>query len=113
MMVSVQTRFWILIALVFISGFSQGMILPLLSIILKQNGVPSSVNGLHATGLYIGVLIASPFMEKPMRKIGFKPMIVIGGMLVFISLALFPVWQTLWFWFILRIMIGIGDNMLH
>src|SRR5699024_3357091 len=113
MMVSVQTRFRILIALVAISGFSQGMLLPLLAIILEKNGVSSSVNGLHATGLYIGVLIASPFMEKPMRKIGFKPMIVIGGMLVFISLALFPVWQTLWFWFILRIMIGIGDNMLH
>ncbi|WP_425339541.1 MFS transporter [Lentibacillus salicampi] len=112
-MVSAQTRFWILIALVFISGFSQGMILPLLSIILEQNGVPSSVNGLHATGLYIGVLIASPFMEKPIQKLGFKPMIMIGGMLVFISLVLFPVWQALWFWFVLRVIVGIGDNMLH
>ncbi|ALX50608.1 MFS transporter [Lentibacillus amyloliquefaciens] len=112
-MVSAQTRFYILIALVFVSGFSQGMILPLLSIILEQDGVSSSVNGLHATGLYIGILIASPFMEKPMRRFGFKPVIVAGGMLVFISLALFPFWQALWFWFILRVIIGIGDNMLH
>ncbi|MFD1360739.1 MFS transporter [Lentibacillus salinarum] len=112
-MVSAQTRFWILVALVFISGFSQGMILPLLSIILEQNGVSSSINGLHATGLYMGILIASPFMEKPMRHFGFKPMIMAGGMLVFISLALFPFWEALWFWFILRVMIGIGDNMLH
>ncbi|SFE30215.1 Predicted arabinose efflux permease, MFS family [Lentibacillus persicus] len=112
-MVSAQTRFYILIALVFVSGFSQGMLLPLLSIILEQNGVSSSVNGLHATGLYIGILIASPFMEKPMRRFGFKPVIVTGGMLVFVSLALFPFWQALWFWFILRIIIGIGDNMLH
>jgi MFS family permease len=112
-MVSVQTRFWILIALVGISGFSQGMLLPLLAIILEQNGVPSSVNGLHATGLYIGIILASPFMEKPLRKFGFKPVIIIGGMLVFISLALFPLWQALWFWFILRMLIGIGDQMLH
>ncbi|MFD1040094.1 MFS transporter [Virgibacillus byunsanensis] len=112
-MVSTKTRFWILIALVTISGFSQGMLLPLLAIILEQNGVSSSVNGLHATGLYVGVLIASPFMEKPMRKFGFKPIIVVGGMLVFISMALFPFWQALWFWFILRIMVGIGDHMLH
>ncbi|MFA1822074.1 MFS transporter [Virgibacillus oceani] len=112
-MVSVQTRFWILIALVGISGFSQGMLLPLLAIILEQNGVPSSVNGLHATGLYIGIILASPFMEKPLRKFGFKPIILIGGMLVFISLALFPFWQALWFWFILRMLIGIGDQMLH
>ncbi|MFD2045288.1 MFS transporter [Ornithinibacillus salinisoli] len=112
-MVSPNVRFWILIALVTISGFSQGMLLPLLAIILEQNGVPSSVNGLHATGLYIGVLIASPFMEKPMQKFGFKPIIVIGGLLVFISLAMFPLWDALWFWFILRVTIGIGDNMLH
>ncbi len=112
-MVSAKTRFWILIALVFISGFSQGMILPLMGIILEQNDVSSAINGLHATGLYIGVLIASPFMEKPIRKFGFKPLIMLGGVLVFASLALFPVWQSLWFWFILRVMIGIGDNMLH
>ena len=112
-MASVKSRFWILLSLVAVSGFSQGMILPLLAIILEQHGVPSSVNGLHATGLYIGVLIASPFMEKPMRKFGFKPIIVFGGLLVFVSMALFPVWGALWFWFILRITIGIGDNMLH
>lgn len=112
-MVSAKKRFWILIALVTISGFSQGMLLPLLAIILEQNGVASSVNGLHATGLYIGVLIISPFLEKPMKKFGFKPIIVIGGMLVFISLALFPLWDALWFWFILRVAVGIGDNMLH
>ncbi|NWO13153.1 MFS transporter [Virgibacillus sp.] len=106
-------RLWILIALVFISGFSQGMLLPLISIILEQNGVASSINGLHATGLYIGVLIASPFMEKPMREFGFKPMIFVGGLLVILSLAIFPVWESLWFWFILRLIIGIGDQMLH
>ncbi|GAB3042618.1 MFS transporter [Virgibacillus ainsalahensis] len=112
-MVSAKKRFWILIALVSVSGFSQGMLLPLLAIILEQNGISSSVNGLHATGLYIGVLLASPFMEKPMRKFGFKPIIIFGGMLVFISLALFPFWEALWFWFILRITVGIGDQMLH
>ncbi len=112
-MVSAKTRFWILIALVTISGFSQGMLLPLLAIILEQNQISSTINGLHATGLYVGVLIASPFMEKPMRKLGFKPIIVIGGLLVFASLALFPLWQSLWFWFVLRMMVGIGDQMLH
>ncbi|APC47235.1 MFS transporter [Virgibacillus halodenitrificans] len=112
-MVSAKTRFWILIALVTISGFSQGMLLPLLAIILEHGGISSSVNGLHATGLYIGVILASPFMEKPMRRLGFKPIILIGGMLVFLSLALFPLWEALWFWFILRMLIGVGDQMLH
>lgn len=112
-MVSVRGRFWILVSLVMVSGFSQGMLLPLIAIILEQNGVSSSINGLHATGLYIGVLLASPFMEKPIRKIGYKPMILIGGALVFISLFFFTLWEALWFWFILRMMVGIGDHILH
>lgn len=112
-MLSDQARFKVLISLVAISGFSQGMLLPLLAVILEQRGISSSVNGLHATGLYLGVLVASPFMEKPMQKYGYKPIILTGGIFVFLSLALFPVWQALWFWFILRISVGIGDHMLH
>lgn len=111
-MVSSKIRFLILISFVTVSGFAQGMLLPLLAIILEQNGVSSSVNGLHATGLYIGVLIASPFMEKPLQKFGYKPIILTGGLLVILSLIFFPLWQVLWFWFILRLLIGIGDHML-
>lgn len=112
-MFSEKIRFWLLISFVTISGFSQGMLLPLLAIILEQKGVPSSVNGLHATGLYLGVLLASPFMEKPLQKLGYKPIILIGGGLVLTSLFFFPIWEALWFWFILRLLVGIGDHMLH
>lgn len=106
-------RFWILVSVVAISGFSQGMLLPLIAIIFENSGVSSSLNGVHATSLYIGVLLASPFMEKPLRKWGYKPIILIGGFLVLSSLTLFPLWQAFWFWFVLRLAIGIGDHMLH
>ena len=106
-------RFNILISFVTISGFTQGMLLPLLAILLEDMGVSSSVNGLHATGLYIGVLIASPFMEKPLQKFGYKPMIVTGGALVFVSLLLFPLFPSLLVWFILRLGVGVGDHMLN
>jgi len=112
-MVSEKGRFWILIGIVGISGFSQGMLLPTISIIFEQIGISSSLNGLHATGLYIGILIASPFMEKPVMKLGFKPIIVIGGILVFLSLFSFTIWDSMFIWFILRMLIGIGDQMLH
>lgn len=106
-------RFWILVSIVAISGFSQGMLLPLIAIIFEQDGVSSSLNGLHATGLYIGVLLASPFMEGPLRKFGYKPIILVGGLLVVSSLAFFPLWKSFWFWFLLRLLIGIGDQLLH
>jgi MFS family permease len=113
MNISIKLRFWILVSIVAISGFSQGMLLPLIAIIFEQDGVSSSMNGFHATGLYIGILIASPLMEAPLRRFGYRPIILIGGFTVAISLALFPLWKSFWFWFLLRLAIGIGDHMLH
>ncbi|MCY8973379.1 MFS transporter [Bacillus atrophaeus] len=106
-------HFFILVLLVSISGFSQGMLLPVISIIFETQGESAAVNGLHATGLYIGVLLAAPFMEAPLRKLGFKPLIVIGGALVIVSLFSFIWLQSVWIWFFLRLLIGIGDHMLH
>ena len=106
-------RFWILVSIVGISGFSQGMLMPLIAIIFEEDGVSSSLNGLHATGLYIGILIASPLMEKPLRRFGYKPLILAGAGTVAVAMALFPVWQSFWFWFLLRLLVGIGDHMLH
>lgn len=108
-----QRRFMILVLIVSISGFSQGMLLPLISVIFEGDGVSSTLNGLNATGLYIGTLLISPFIEQPLRKYGYKPIIIIGGSLVFIALSLFPLWKTALFWFILRLIIGIGDHALH
>lgn len=108
-----RLRFWILVLIVSISGFSQGMLLPLIAVIFESDGVSSTINGLHATGLYIGVLIASPFMEEPLRRFGYKPLILLGGILVIASLFAFPLWDSILFWFVLRLFIGIGDHMLH
>ncbi|WP_078429211.1 MFS transporter [Alkalihalobacterium alkalinitrilicum] len=106
-------RFSVLLLLVLIAGFSQGMLLPLLAIMLEQAGTSSSLNGLNAAALYIGILLASPFIEKPVRKYGYKPVITVGLILIILSLLLFPFWQVFWFWFILRMIVGIGDNMVH
>ncbi|OCA82607.1 MULTISPECIES: MFS transporter [unclassified Bacillus (in: firmicutes)] len=108
-----KIRFSALIILVAVSGFSQGMLLPLIAIIFEQDGVSSGLNGLNATGLYLGILLISPFMEIPLRKFGYKPLIFFGGLSVIIAFLLFPILDSFWFWFILRMIIGIGDHTLH
>ncbi|WP_251555283.1 MFS transporter [Neobacillus muris] len=112
-MVNQTFRFWILVSIVALSGFSQGMLLPLIAVIFEQDGVSSSLNGLNATALYIGTILAAPFLEKPLRKYGFKPIIIFGGGLVVAAIALFPLWKSFIFWFVLRLFIGMGDNALH
>ncbi|WP_038111666.1 MFS transporter [Tuberibacillus calidus] len=106
-------RFIVLVGAVFVSGASQGMLLPLLSILLEEAGTSAALNGFNASALYIGVMLASPFIEKPMQKYGYRPVLLIGLLSVGSALFLFPVWKAFWFWFFLRVLIGIGDNMLH
>lgn len=103
----------LLLLVVIVAGSSQGLLLPLLTIILEQAGVSPEVNGLNAAGLYIGILGTMFFIEKPTRKFGFKPVIVAGMILVIGSIVMFPLTQNLWIWFILRLLVGIGDSALH
>lgn len=58
-----KKEFWILTIVVAISGLSQGLLLPLISIIFEEKGISSGINGFHATGIYLGVLLVSPFIE--------------------------------------------------
>ena len=111
--VFMRIRFGILLGIILIAGFIQGMLMPIVAILFQQAGISSSVNGLHSTGIYIGILIATPFMEGLLRKFGYKSILLVGGLLVIIPLFLFPVWKSLLFWFLLRFVIGIGMSMLQ
>ncbi|MBC6315594.1 MFS transporter [Listeria grandensis] len=106
-------KFWILTVVVAISGLSQGLLLPLISIVFEENGISPGLNGFHATGIYIGVLLVSPFIEAPLHRFGYKAIIIVGGGIVALALLLFPLWFNLYFWFVLRLLIGVGDHMLH
>ncbi|MBC1885809.1 MFS transporter [Listeria seeligeri] len=108
-----KSKFWILTMVIAISGLSQGVLLPLIAIILEEKGVSAGINGFHATGIYLGVLLISPFIEAPLHKYGYKPIILVGGGLVAAAMLAFPIWFNLYFWFILRLFIGVGDHMLH
>lgn len=112
-MIGNRFKFWILTVVVAISGLSQGLLLPLISIVFEENGISPGLNGFHATGIYIGVLLVSPFIEAPLHRFGYKAIIIVGGGIVALALLLFALWFNLYFWFVLRLLIGVGDHMLH
>lgn len=105
--------FWVLILVVAIAGLSQGLSIPLLAVLLEQQGVSSLVNGLNAAALYIGMVLISPFMEIPLRKLGYRTTIICGLVLVTIATALIPLFSHLAVWFVLRFLMGVGDSALH
>ncbi|MCY9662074.1 MFS transporter [Paenibacillus chondroitinus] len=103
----------ILIMVIIVAGMSQGMLLPLLTILLDRSGVSTDANGLNAAALYIGIFSTMFFIEKPVRRFGYKPVIMVGMGLVIAANCLFPAWQHIGFWFVLRLMVGVGDSALH
>jgi MFS family permease len=102
-----------LLLVVAIAGMSQGLTLPLLSVLLEQAGVSTVANGFNAAALYIGILIVSPLMEIPLRKYGYRTTILVGLCVVTVSTLLLPVFRGFTVWFILRLLLGVGDVALH
>jgi MFS family permease len=112
-MPSSRFTFYVLILVVAIAGMSQGLTLPLLSILLEKQGISSVANGFNAAALYIGILFVSPWLELVLRRFGYRTTIIAGMVLVTVTTLLFPVFQNYLVWFWLRFLLGIGDSALH
>ncbi len=106
-------HFLVLLLVVVVTGLSQGLLLPLLSILLDQAGVSADLNGLNSTALYIGSFGAMFFVEKLVARLGYKNVILGGLIVVMCAMLTFPVTDSLAAWFVLRLLIGVGDSSLH
>lgn len=105
-----RTNYLILITVIILAGLSQGMLLPVLSILLEQQGISSSLNGLNAAALYVGSFAMTLVAERVLGAIGFKKLMAAGLALVLASLVLFPLLPGVKIWFVLRLLVGIGDS---
>ncbi|RNB85886.1 MFS transporter [Brevibacillus fluminis] len=105
-----QTTF---IVLVGFAGVSQGLTLPLLAILLEQQGVSSIANGVNAAAMYIGVMLVSPFLERLLQRLGYRGAIILGLILLISTTVLIPLSSGLVVWFFLRLFMGSGDSLLH
>lgn len=106
-------NYMILITVIIAAGLSQGLLLPVLSILLEQKGVSSSLNGLNAAALYVGSFAMTLVAERVLGAIGFKRLIAAGLSLVLVALLLFPLLPGIKVWFVLRLFVGIGDSAIN
>ncbi|WP_275259471.1 MFS transporter [Paenibacillus pinistramenti] len=103
----------ILISVVIVTGLSQGLLLPVLSIFMENRGIPSSVNGFHAAALYIGSFSMSIMAERILKASGFKKLLIAGLIAVTVVLPLFPLTSSLSLWFVFRLIVGMGDSAIN
>ncbi len=109
-----QTMHFVILVLAIISaGLSQGMLLPVLAIFLEKMGVSSTLNGLNAAALYVGSFAMTLMAERLVGRLGFKKLLLLGLLIVIIALPLFPLVPGVAFWFVLRLLVGIGDSAIH
>ncbi len=113
---SEQTRakgFRLLLAVIFVAGLSQGLLLPLLATLLEERGVSAGMNGLNAAALYLGILAVSPLCGPLVRRWGYRRLIRTGMVMVVLCTFLFPLLEGFLSWMFLRFLIGVGDGVLH
>lgn len=89
------------------------MLLPLLSILLEDAGVSPDMNGINSAAMYIGIFCTMFFVEKPVIRFGYKKVILAGIVLITLANMLFPFTELLAVWFVLRLIVGVGDSLLH
>ncbi|GAA0379395.1 MFS transporter [Paenibacillus motobuensis] len=105
--------FFLLTLVIIISGLSQGLLLPVLAIFMEERGIPSSVNGMHAAALYVGSFAMTLVAERVLGRTGFKKLLIGGMIAVMVALPIFPLVSNLSIWFVLRLIVGIGDSAIH
>ncbi|WP_256376637.1 MFS transporter [Cohnella herbarum] len=110
---SFRSRLIVLLLVVVVAGMSQGLLLPLLSILLEDSGVSSDINGLNSAAMYVGIFCTMFFAEKPVLRFGYKKVILTGISVVTLTSLLFPFTHSLAVWFVLRLLVGVGDSLLH
>ncbi|TVX99185.1 MFS transporter [Cohnella terricola] len=110
---SFRNRLAILLLAVVVAGMSQGLLLPLLSIIPFISGVSPDMNGMNSAAMYIGIFCTMFFVEKPVLRFGYRNVILVGLLLVTSAGILFPFTESLAVWFVLRLIVGVGDSALH
>ena len=102
-----------MIWMICVAGMTQGLLIPLLTMFLEERGVQADFNGLSASALYLGILLAAPLGPAMVRRIGVKKSILAGLYIVTVAVCFFPFFQSFWVWTGLRFLVGIGDSLLH
>ncbi len=95
-----------------IFGFAFGMTYPLLSLILEDRGVDSSLIGLNASMAPIGVLLSSGIIPIAARKFGSRNVAIAAAALTAGLIIGYKIFDRLDVWFVLRLLQGVSISVL-
>ncbi len=92
----------------FIIGMALGGIAPLLALVLESRGVSTLLIGFSSSMSAVGVILTTMITAQFIKRFGAVNAMLIGNSLILIAILLFPVFDQLTVWFILRFAMGVG-----
>ena len=95
-----------------IFGLTYSLSAPLIALDLDARGYSEAFIGANAAMHALGVLLIAPFMPRLAASLGARPLTFLALILSAAVLALFPAAPSVYWWFPLRVALGIGAEAL-
>jgi MFS family permease len=95
-----------------IFGLTYSLTAPLVALNLAERGLGETMIGLNAAMHAVGVLLVAPILPRLAGRFGAGPLIIFALALTAVLLLLFPLLPIIWVWFVLRIGLGVGAEIL-
>jgi MFS family permease len=92
----------------FIIGVAFGGLAPLLAIVMESKGISTLMIGLNSSMSPIGVITATTLTPMIIKRIGPVNGLLLGSGVILIAIMLFPIFDQLSTWFVLRFFMGLG-----
>jgi len=89
-------------------GMTMGITAPLLSLLIERLGHGASVSGLNASAGAAAVALMAPVVPRLVRRIGALGAMYVGAALTAVAILAVPAADNVWFWFVLRFLMGVG-----
>jgi MFS family permease len=94
-------------------GLAQGLSYPLFTLLMQGQGMPSSLIGLSAAMMPIGLTLSAGFVPIAVRKLGARNLAVLCALCGAVLFVLIGVLQNWVGWFLLRFLLGLVINPLY
>ena len=95
-----------------VAALIYGLSLPLLSLVMNERGIESTIIGLSTAMQSVAMVFIAPFLPSYMRRSG-PAALMLGAILVtLVTFLLLPVFSSLSAWLVLRFVIGCAGGVL-
>jgi MFS family permease len=100
------------IAAITVFGFALGLMFPLLSLLMEQQGVSPNLIGLNTAMQPAGILVAGLVVPRIIRRFGARRTVLAGAYVAALIILSYPFFPIFWWWFILRFAHGFAVSIL-